>query len=93
MLRETVLRRDGYMCQVSKRYGKRVPATYVHHIFPRELFPQYQWQAWNLISLCASEHDKMHQRSGRKLTDKGKELARRTALKQGLDFEELEKLL
>ena len=28
-----ILRRDGYRCQVSKRYGKQVPAEVVHHIY------------------------------------------------------------
>ena len=32
--RAMILRRDGYMCQLSKRYGKRVEAEVVHHIFP-----------------------------------------------------------
>ena len=44
-LRAAVLRRDGYMCQASRRYGKRVEATTVHHIFPRDEFPEYQWEA------------------------------------------------
>lgn len=81
LLRAAILRRDGYMCQDRKRYGKRVQADHVHHILPRELFPQYQWETWNLISLSTEAHNEMHYRSDRKLTDKGKELARRTLLK------------
>ena len=84
MLRQSVLRRDGYMCQDRKRYGKMVQATQVHHIFPREQFPQFQWCAWNLIALCNDAHNEMHYRTDRKLTPKGADLLRRTALKQGI---------
>ena len=39
--RESVLRRDGYQCQISLRYGKRVEADTVHHILPADKFPEY----------------------------------------------------
>lgn len=77
--REKILRRDGYMCQESKRYGKRVQATTVHHIFPREEYPQYAWADWNLISLSAEMHNKMHDRLTGALTERGRELLDRTA--------------
>lgn len=83
--REAVLRRDGYMCRESARYGKRKAANTVHHIFPRDLFPEYQWEGWNLISLAADVHDEMHDRITGELTDKGKELLRRTARRRGMD--------
>lgn len=83
-LREAVLRRDGYMCQVSKRYGKRVQATTVHHVFPREEFPEYQWEPWNLISLAGDVHDEMHDRATWALTGKGVELLKRIARKNGV---------
>ena len=83
-LREAVLRRDGYVCQESRRYGKRVEATTVHHVFPREEFPEYQWEPWNLISLAGDVHDEMHDRVTGALTDKGAELLRRTARKNGV---------
>ena len=84
-LRAAVLRRDGYMCQVSKRYGKRVQADTVHHVFPRDEFPEYQWELWNLISLAGDVHDTMHDRMSGALTDKGAELLRRVARKNNLD--------
>ena len=77
LLRAAILRRDGYMCQDRKRYGKRVQADHVHHALPREQFPQYQWEPWNLVSLCTEAHNEMHYRTDRTLTEKGKELARR----------------
>ena len=84
-LRKAVLARDGYQCQESKRYGKALPATTVHHIFPREDYPQYQWESWNLISLSADVHDQMHNRITRELTQQGLELLERTATKYGIE--------
>ena len=70
-LREKVLKRDNYMCQYSKRYGRRVPANMVHHIYPAEVFPEYQWCEWNLISLSNEAHNMMHDRDSHQLTDIG----------------------
>lgn len=84
-LREAVLRRDGYRCQEARRYGKRAEASTVHHVFPRELFPEYQWEPWNLVSLSAEAHGRMHDRVTGELTDKGAELLRRVARRQGID--------
>ena len=77
-LRERVLRRDKYMCQMSKRYGKRVDAEIVHHIWPRDQHPEYQYCLWNLISLTKAEHEKLHDRTSQQLTDSGESLRRRT---------------
>ena len=82
-LREAVLRRDGYQCQYYRRFGKRVPATVVHHILPREQYPEYQWQPWNLISLSMDAHNKMHDRDSGALTDEGKKMLRRVEQKLG----------
>ena len=84
-MRAAVLARDGYRCQVSKRYGKNVPANTVHHIFPAEDFPEYRWESWNLIAVNNKIHDELHNRTTRELTDKGKELMERTARIRGLD--------
>ena len=85
-LRAMVLRRDGYLCQVSKRYGKRTEATTVHHVFPREEFPEYQWEPWNLVSLACDVHDEMHDRVTGTLTDKGAELLKRIARREGVEL-------
>lgn len=84
-LRERVLRRDGYMCRESARYGKRTEASTVHHIFPRDEFPEYQWEPWNLVSLAGDVHDSMHDRQTGALTERGAELLRRTARRQEVD--------
>ena len=88
-LRASILKRDGYICQESKRYGRIVQANTVHHIFPREDFPEYQWQPWNLISLSNEQHEAMHYRYGKELTEKGVDLVKRTARKQGLDLDKI----
>lgn len=80
-LRKAILARDGYRCMESARYGKNVPANTVHHIFPAEDYPQYRWESWNLISLSTKAHNEMHDRNTNALTDKGKELLERTAVK------------
>ena len=50
-LRRMVLKRDGYECQLAKQRGKNVPAEVVHHIFPREDFPEYQCPGLELFEL------------------------------------------
>ena len=76
--RARILKRDGYMCQESKRYGKRIDADTVHHIWPAEDYPEYAWCDWNLISLANCVHNKMHNRDTRELTEFGEALRRRT---------------
>ena len=76
--REKILKRDGYRCRESRRYGKDVEATVVHHIYPAELYPEYAWCDWNLISLSLAKHNEMHDRATNALTDLGKEWMRRT---------------
>lgn len=83
-LREKVLRRDGYMCQISKRYGKLKEAETVHHIFPRDSFPELQWKSWNLISVTKEAHNALHVRQTSELSEEGKELVRRTCRKTGV---------
>ena len=74
------------MCQLSRRYGKNRPADMVHHIFPREDYPQYALCDWNLISLTNSMHDTLHDRNTGQLTAAGLDLMRRTAVKNGIEL-------
>lgn len=78
-LRRYILKRDEYLDQYWKRYGKFKNAEIVHHIFPVEDFPEYQYCTWNLISLARSTHNMMHDRDTDELTDIGMELLERTA--------------
>lgn len=77
-LRERVLREAGYRCQWARRYGKRVEATHVHHIWPAEDYPEYAYERWNLIALSLEAHDAMHDRLSGKLSPTGEALRRRT---------------
>lgn len=87
-IRAAALARDGYQCQESKRYGRLVQADTVHHVFPRDEFPEYQYCMWNLVSLCSARHDEMHDRVTGRLTDRGAELLRRVARRQGVEVPE-----
>ena len=80
--RERILRRDGYQCQISKRYGKRVEGHVVHHIFPRSEFPEYRLSDWNLITVCESMHRRLENNDA--LTAEGIELLKRTARRVGV---------
>lgn len=82
--RASILRRDAYQDQVKKRYGKLIQATMVHHIFPANEFPDYAWKDWNLISVSLATHNELHDRNTDELTDKGVELLRRTARREGI---------
>lgn len=77
--RTAVLKRDEYLCQVCKRYGKTEEASPVHHIYPVETHPQYAYESWNLISLCNKHHGEMHDRTTNQLTAKGLELQQRVS--------------
>jgi len=87
-LRESVLRRDKYMCQISKRYGKLRQADIVHHCFPRDEFPEYEFEPWNLISICKAAHNKLHNRETNELTEEGRLLLVRAARKNGIEVPE-----
>ena len=79
--RELILKRDGYLCQYWKRYGKTIPAETVHHILPREDYPEYALTNWNLIALSNDAHNKMHNRTSGELTEEGRRLVERTLKK------------
>ena len=87
-IRQSVLRRDKYMDMETARYGIPKQAEIVHHIFPREEFPQYQYEMWNLISLSRRTHNEMHDRDTDELTEKGMELLRRTCRKNNIEIPE-----
>lgn len=75
--REAILRRDGYRCRESARYGRLVQADTVHHIWPVGDYPEYAWADWNLLSLSHAAHNAMHDRVTGALTDRGEAWRRR----------------
>lgn len=62
--RETILKRDGYMCQHCKRYGRIREAVTVHHIKEYKDFPELGLSDDNLVSLCNACHNKEHPEKG-----------------------------
>lgn len=84
-IRKSVLVRDKYQDQILKQYSL-IPkeANLVHHIFPREFFPEFQYEKWNLISISLETHNKLHDRNGGFLTQKGLNLLKKTARKNGV---------
>lgn len=62
--RAAILRRDKYLCQDCKRYGRTREAKEVHHIKHLEDFPELAYDNDNLISLCSACHRKRHPEKG-----------------------------
>ena len=58
--RAAILRRDGYLCQMCKRYGRYTQATTVHHIQHVDEHPELAFLDDNLISVCEKCHNKLH---------------------------------
>lgn len=58
--RESILRRDRYMCQECRKYGRQRQATTVHHIKHVDEHPELAYTDKNLISLCDACHNKAH---------------------------------
>ncbi|MCI8374848.1 MAG: HNH endonuclease [Lachnospiraceae bacterium] len=58
--REHILKRDSYICQWCKRYGKIVDASTVHHVKHVDEYPELAFEDDNLISLCTGCHNKAH---------------------------------
>lgn len=69
-LRKTALERDHYMCQdclAAKRRGEMIrprSASVVHHILPRDKYPELALDLDNLVSLCDACHNKRHPEKG-----------------------------
>lgn len=76
--RQHILRLDGYKDVLAARYGRAEAATIVHHIYPAELYPEYAWCDWNLISVSMGTHNKLENRTSGELTEVGRGLMERT---------------
>ncbi len=79
-----ILMLDGYKDRLMARYGRTVPATIVHHIYPAEEYPEYAMCDWNLISVSMATHNQLENRTTGQLTKMGKELMERTV--PGVDW-------
>lgn len=69
--RENILRRDKYYCRNCKRLGIEKEADTVHHVKPVDHYPELYLDSKNLISLCGTCHNKMHNRNDGSLTALG----------------------
>lgn len=87
-VRASALRRDGYMDMVKHRYGKRIEAELVHHVFPLDEFPEYGLKLWNLVSVSRATHNQLHDRDTGELTEAGADLLRRVAKKYNVEIPE-----
>lgn len=79
-----ILRLDGYKDKVAAMFGRTEEATVVHHIYPANDYPEYQWCNWNLISVSMATHNKLENRKTGELTSLGKWLMDKT--KPGVDW-------
>ena len=61
---DDVLRRDKYLCQDCKRYGRMVPAEVAHHIVPIAERPDLAYSLSNGVALCNKCHSKRHPEKG-----------------------------
>ena len=62
--RAKVLRKDKYLCQECRRYGRNTPATHAHHVRSREEHPELAYVVSNGQALCTACHNKVEPRSG-----------------------------
>ena len=79
-----ILRLDGYKCRVAAMFGRTEEAVVVHHIYPAEIYPEYAYCDWNLISVSKASHNKFENRNTKELTDLGLQLMERTV--PGVDW-------
>lgn len=70
--RNEVIRRAGGLCQECRRYGRTdkdglpIVATVAHHVKPRELYPELQYDLRNGRALCEGCHNIAHPEKGAK---------------------------
>ena len=62
--RLAILRRDKYLCQECRKYGRNKEAVTVHHIKHVDTHPELAFIDGNLVSLCQGCHNKMHPEKG-----------------------------
>lgn len=79
--REKILIRDHYLCQQCLRNGKLTTANTVHHIKPREDYPELALDEDNLESICPPCHNQEHPEKGRKKTEEPRRKRRATIMK------------
>lgn len=85
--RQNILRRDEFIDQyILRTEGRVIEADLVHHILPKEKYPQYAMADWNLISVNRRTHNRILHNMNGDLTRKGKALMMETAAANGIRF-------
>lgn len=79
--RAAILKRDLYQCRNCKRFGRIVPANTVHHSIPLESRADLKLDDRNLLSLCTTCHEQMHNKFTNTLTELGLKTMERTLKK------------
>lgn len=69
-VRQAVLERDHYLCQVCKQRGIVKQATTVHHLIPLRVDYSKRLDVENLETICQSCHNKEHNERNKKLSQK-----------------------
>lgn len=79
------------MDQVALREGVKLEADTVHHILPREEYPQYQLCDWNLIAVNGklTHKARLHEKYTGKLTKLGKALMYEVAARNNIQLKML----
>ena len=69
--RDRVMKKNDYLCQESLRYGIRVQAEMVHHIYPVSEYPELEFVEWNCLPLLNKIHNTFHDRTNDKIVGQG----------------------
>lgn len=70
--RAASFRKHEYLCQETRRFGLDEDAEVLHHIYPREQYPELEWEDWNLLPVTNKKHNTFHNRDDNTITAKGK---------------------
>ena len=65
-----------YGCSIHIQEMQVRDADTVHHIYPAEEYPEYEWMDWNLISVSRATHNRLENRKTGELTKEGRMLQR-----------------
>lgn len=65
-----------HFSDISQRFLGDEPFTYnFHHVFPKESYPDIQFERWNIILVTLLEHENIH---NSRFTEKYKEIIKKT---------------
>lgn len=69
--RAVMFRKYKYLCQETRRYGTDTDAEVLHHIYPKEEYPELAYEDWNLLPVTNKKHNTFHNREDNSITAKG----------------------